>query len=120
MLRLLRSVALLLALLVSAQASADALPNVVRADRVPLGGHVLPALASAVSSATVRAIGPADGRDADLALTVVLRRTDPAGFQAFLQDVTRRHLPGRGWMAPGKKSVWSPSVLFSEAMSPTS
>ncbi len=57
-------------------------PSHAQDSRVSLAGHVLPALARAT---------PVDGTAADgaqtIAFSVLLRRTDEAGFQAYLQDV---------------------------------
>jgi hypothetical protein len=55
-------------------------------DGVSIPGHVLPALRNAqrVEAATARAI---DASEEPLALTVVLRRSDPGGFEAYLRGV---------------------------------
>ena len=52
----------------------------------PLTGHVLPALstATAVTRASAGAIG---SEEEQLTLTIVLRRSDPIGFQSYLSDV---------------------------------
>lgn len=54
------------------------------ADRVALTGHVLPALSAAQPVVTTMAAPLAAE---PLALTVVLRRSDPAGFENYLRDV---------------------------------
>ena len=57
------------------------------ADRVPLAGHVLPALVRATDSTAPTVAGFASLDDRPMTLTIVLRRADPAGFQAYLADV---------------------------------
>jgi kumamolisin len=53
-------------------------------DRVALTGHVLPALATATVD---QAKSSSPTADEPLTLTVVLNRTDPAGFAEYLRDV---------------------------------
>ena len=53
-------------------------------DRVVLNGHVLPALATA---SKLPEMVKASTADKAITLTLVLKRTDPAGFSAYLADV---------------------------------
>ena len=75
---------LLIAFAVSAAARDTDAAAVASSGRVALTGHVLPALASAtVDSSKAKAITD----DEPLTLTVVLNRSDPDGFAAYLADV---------------------------------
>ena len=57
-------------------------------DWVELPGHVLPALSKAQPIAT-----PKNAADESLSLTIVLRRSDEAGFQSYLDDVYDSNSP---------------------------
>jgi len=62
------------------------------ADRVVLTGHVLDALARATPD-TAAAVEKSDAT-APFAITIVMRRSDPAGFQSYLRDVYDPQSPG--------------------------
>jgi pro-kumamolisin-like protein/Big-like domain-containing protein/subtilase family protein len=79
-----RSNLLLVALSVVLGSEAQAQDASPGAARVPLPGHVLQALAQAKRSAAVPGLSkPAE----PITLTVVLRRSDPAGFRSFLRTL---------------------------------
>ncbi|MCB1777173.1 MAG: hypothetical protein KDI50_07040, partial [Candidatus Competibacteraceae bacterium] len=72
-------------LLIAPWGWADSPETPITSDRVALPGHVLPALSmaqpvAAPSMALKRVAEP-------LTLTIVLRRSDPAGFEQYLRDV---------------------------------
>ncbi len=70
----------------SGGASAASVPGTQPSDNfVTLSGHVLPALAGAAPVVVAEQAKAAT--EAPLSLTVILRRTDEAGFQAYLHDV---------------------------------
>ena len=55
--------------------------------QIPLHDHVLPALALATPVGTADAATASDPGAEAVTLTLVLRRTDPAGFARFLDDL---------------------------------
>jgi len=65
--------------------SAGSAAESARDETVRLQGHVLPALASAARDGVSKS--GVSGPDATMSLTIVLRRDDEAGFQAYLHDV---------------------------------
>lgn len=62
-----------------------------RDEAVRLQGHVLPALANAARGSASKSA--ASGPDGTMSLTVVLKRDDETGFQAYLRDVYDPHSP---------------------------
>ncbi len=70
--------------------------------RMSLPGHVLPALAQARVAADAATFAKAAALAAEpIALTVVLRRSDPAGFETYLEDVYNPASPGfRQFLSP--------------------
>jgi Pro-kumamolisin, activation domain/Bacterial Ig-like domain (group 1)/Fibronectin type III domain len=79
------AVALVLFTVIGASAANSA--DSAATSTVPLPGHVLPALARATPVARAKTMLEAETQAVPLALTVVLRRSDPQGFQAYLVDV---------------------------------
>ena len=74
-------------------------------ERVTLAGHVLPALAVAtpVITAAQKSQAAAAEAEPELTLTVVLRRSDPAAFDAYLRDVYDPASPAfRKFLTPGE------------------
>jgi Pro-kumamolisin, activation domain len=79
-----------LILFVAFAAAAEAQDSSVR---LPLNGHVLPALANATAVTGTDAALAARPADQPLTLTVVLRRNDADGFARYLNDVYDQNSP---------------------------
>jgi Pro-kumamolisin, activation domain/Bacterial Ig-like domain (group 1) len=72
-------------------------------ERAPLYGHVLPALTRATSIVPWGNIAMTKSAGAPLALTLVLRRSDPEGFERYLEDVYDPRSPQfRKFMTPAE------------------